>query len=94
MPYINRKHTHTQQYFEYLNKLDPIIDSSRPSYVMVSRVSILLRGLGTHVGYPVRVAVAWRSLAEKALKDHKGTSQELKELKANGVFDKNAVTSA
>jgi hypothetical protein len=38
-------------------------------FVMASRVSILLRGMGTHLLYPTRASQAWLPLAKRTLKE-------------------------
>lgn len=35
---------------------------------MASRVSILLRGMGTHLLYPTRASLVWLPLAKKTLR--------------------------
>ena len=55
-----------QQYLEYLNKRDPTI-SFPDQYLMAGRVSFLLRGLGTHLQYPLETAQIWKPIAHKAI---------------------------
>eukprot|EP00049_Salpingoeca_infusionum_P003030 m.62438 g.62438 ORF g.62438 m.62438 type:complete len:567 (+) comp11912_c0_seq2:1558-3258(+) len=57
-----------QSYFEHLGKLDPVTESA-DQYVMASRVSLLLRGLGLHLSYPMHTAVMWKAAALQFLKE-------------------------
>jgi hypothetical protein len=53
---------------DYLHDLDPIKDVPQ-QYIMASRVSILLRGLGHAVHQSRSVAKAWKPIALKVLKE-------------------------
>ena len=59
---------HIQLYMEHLHDNDPV-EHLPQQYIMASRVSILLRGLGHAVHQSRSVAKAWKPIAEKALKD-------------------------
>mmetsp|Transcript_7638 Transcript_7638/g.15223 ORF Transcript_7638/g.15223 Transcript_7638/m.15223 type:complete len:590 (-) Transcript_7638:71-1840(-) len=59
---------HIQVYMEHLHDNDPV-DHIPQQYIMASRASILLRGLGHAVHQSRSVAKAWRSIAEKVLKE-------------------------
>jgi aarF domain-containing kinase len=59
---------HIQVYMEHLHDSDPV-DQIPQQYIMASRVSILLRGLGHAVHQSRSVAKAWRPIAVKALED-------------------------
>ena len=58
---------HIQVYMEHLHDNDPV-EHLPQQYIMASRVSILLRGLGHAVHQSRSVASVWRSIAEKELK--------------------------
>eukprot|EP01066_Platyproteum_vivax_P013805 Platyproteum_vivax@DN6233_c0_g1_i2.p1 len=58
-----------QQFFEKLDTVDPVV-SMPDDYVMAFRLSLLLRGMGYVLGYPVSTAKAWHKLALKVVKDH------------------------
>lgn len=58
-----------QAFIEHLNSRASIKESA-DDYVLVARLSVLLRGIGTHIGYPVRTAVAWKQIALDFLKQH------------------------
>ena len=58
-----------QQFMEHLSKVDEI-ESGADEFVMASRVSLLLRGLGLHLQYPMHTAKAWRSQAAALLRAH------------------------
>jgi len=60
--------THIQLYMEELHNKDPVHHLPQ-QYIMASRVSILLRGLGHAVHQSRSVAKAWREIAVTALKD-------------------------
>jgi hypothetical protein len=38
-------------------------------YVMVARVAVFMRGLGTFLQHPISIAKAWRPLAVEVLKE-------------------------
>lgn len=59
---------HIQLYMEHLHDNDPV-EHLPQQYIMASRVSILLRGLGHAVHQSRSVAKAWKPIAEKVLKD-------------------------
>lgn len=59
---------HIQIYMEHLHDADPV-DHLPQQYIMASRVSILLRGLGHAVHQSRSVAKAWKNIATKALED-------------------------
>lgn len=61
---------HIQLYMEHLHKNDPVIHLPQ-QYIMASRVTILLRGLGHAVHQSRSVAKAWKPIAEKALSEEK-----------------------
>ena len=57
---------HIQLYMEHLHDEDPV-EHLPQQYIMASRVSILLRGLGHAVHQSRSVAKAWKPIAEMAL---------------------------
>ena len=59
---------HIQLFMEHLHDKDPV-EHLPQQYIMASRVSILLRGLGHAVHQSRSVAKAWRPIAVKALQD-------------------------
>jgi aarF domain-containing kinase len=59
---------HIQLFMDYLHDLDPIKDVPQ-QYIMASRVSILLRGLGHAVHQSRSVAKSWKPIAVKVLKE-------------------------
>ena len=59
---------HIQLFMEEIQKSDPII-SLPTNFVMVSRCSLLLRGLAHALKQSRRIAHAWRPIAEKVLKE-------------------------
>ena len=59
---------HIQLYMEHLHDNAPV-EHLPQQYIMASRVSILLRGLGHAVHQSRSVAKAWKPIAEKVLKD-------------------------
>jgi len=59
---------HIQVYMEHLHDSDPV-DQIPQQYIMASRASILLRGLGHAVHQSRSVAKAWRPIAVKALEE-------------------------
>jgi len=58
---------HIQLFMEHLHDSDPV-EHLPQQYIMASRVSILLRGLGHAVHQSRSVAKAWRPIAEKVLR--------------------------
>ena len=58
---------HIQVYMEHLHDNDPV-EHLPKQYIMASRVSILLRGLGHAVHQSRSVAKAWKPIAEQELK--------------------------
>lgn len=58
---------HIQVYMEHLHDNDPV-EHLPQQYIMASRVSILLRGLGHAVHQSRSVAKAWKPIAEQELK--------------------------
>ncbi|GMH61085.1 hypothetical protein TrST_g378 [Triparma strigata] len=68
---------HVQMFMEDLQKKDPIQDLPR-EFVMVSRVSLMLRGLGKAIGQERSVAQAWVGHARKVLKMEEERKAELK----------------
>lgn len=52
----------------YLGSRDRIV-AGADEFVMASRVSILLRGMGTHLMYPLRMSHAWLALAKRVLQE-------------------------
>ena len=58
---------HIQVYMEHLHDNDPV-EHLPQQYIMASRVSILLRGLGHAVHQSRSVADVWRPIAEAELK--------------------------
>lgn len=59
---------HIQLYMEHLHDNDPVKHLPQ-QYIMASRVSILLRGLGHAVHQSRSVAKAWKPIAINALKE-------------------------
>lgn len=59
---------HIQLFMEHLHDTDPVKHLPQ-QYIMASRVSILLRGLGHAVHQSRSVAKAWRPIAEKVLRE-------------------------
>ncbi|UPR02126.1 serine/threonine-protein kinase [Chloropicon primus] len=56
-----------QQFMDWCNAEDPILDLD-DDYVLVGRVSLLLRGLGNAFNLKLRVTQYWRSEAERLLR--------------------------
>ncbi len=77
---------HIQTFMEHLEALDPIIELPR-EFVMASRVSIMLRGLGHALGQPRCMAKSWRGFAERVLVEEK-VEFETKKTK----FDRGVIT--
>eukprot|EP00055_Hartaetosiga_balthica_P011746 m.54574 g.54574 ORF g.54574 m.54574 type:complete len:598 (-) comp7721_c0_seq1:205-1998(-) len=65
-----------QQYIEHLGKHDKI-EAGADDFIMASRASILLRGLGCHLQYPMRTSMKWRQLAQNVLLEHNTTFEEI-----------------
>jgi len=63
-----------QLFLEWIQKQDPIV-KVMDEFVMPSRVSILLRGMGNAFQYHLSTAQAWKPYAEKLLRDHNQTPQ-------------------
>jgi aarF domain-containing kinase len=61
---------HIQLYMEHLHDNDPV-EHLPQQYIMASRVSILLRGLGHAVHQSRSVAKAWKPIAEEELRKEK-----------------------
>lgn len=61
---------HIQLYMEHLHDNDPV-EHLPQQYIMASRVSILLRGLGHAVHQSRSVAKAWKPIAEEELRKKK-----------------------
>ena len=59
---------HIQLFMDHLHALDPVKEVPQ-QYIMASRVSILLRGLGHAVHQSRSVAKAWRPIAERVLRE-------------------------
>jgi aarF domain-containing kinase len=59
-----------QAWFELQARLDPVMHWP-DEYVMASRNTLLLRGMGIVLGRPISVAQAWRPTAEAFLKANK-----------------------
>ena len=59
---------HIQVFMEDLEKRDPIVQLPF-ELIMVSRTSVLLRGLALALHQNRNVATAWRSIAEKVLRE-------------------------
>ena len=59
---------HIQLFMEHLHDSDPVIHLPQ-QYILASRVSILLRGLGHSCHQSRSVAKAWRPIAEKVLRE-------------------------
>lgn len=59
---------HIQLFMEHLHDNDPV-EHLPQQYIMASRVSILLRGLGHAVHQSRSVAKAWKPIAVKALEE-------------------------
>ena len=59
-----------QAWFELQARMDPCLHWPE-EYVMASRNTLLLRGMGIVLGRPISVAQAWRPTAEAFLKAHK-----------------------
>eukprot|EP00045_Choanoeca_perplexa_P011587 m.123642 g.123642 ORF g.123642 m.123642 type:complete len:556 (+) comp15683_c0_seq5:1276-2943(+) len=60
-----------QQFVEQLNLRDPMVSGANSAHVMASRTSILLRGLATHLSYPLVMTDAWRPWYTAALEEQK-----------------------
>ncbi|GMI54956.1 hypothetical protein ScalyP_jg3585 [Parmales sp. scaly parma] len=67
---------HIQKFMEYLEGEDPIVELPR-EFVMVSRVSLMLRGLGHALKQPRSIAQCWRPFAERVLREE-GVLEEVK----------------
>jgi hypothetical protein len=65
-----------QLFFENLVKLDGIIKAPE-GYLMVARVGILLRGLGTWLQLPHSTAQKWAPIAKQLLNTYKDRYEEL-----------------
>ncbi len=65
-----------QLFFENLVKMDEILDAPG-GYLMVARVGILLRGLGTWLQLPHSTAKLWAPIAKKLLNTYKDRYDEL-----------------
>mmetsp|Transcript_13476 Transcript_13476/g.31324 ORF Transcript_13476/g.31324 Transcript_13476/m.31324 type:complete len:90 (+) Transcript_13476:1675-1944(+) len=63
---------HIQVFMEDLEKADPIVSVPRELF-MVSRTSILLRGLAHALRQSRSIAEVWKPIAEKALKNHQSS---------------------
>jgi hypothetical protein len=57
-----------QVYMEYLQDQDPVLQLPR-DFIMVGRVSIMIRGLAHALNQSRSVAKAWKPIAEKVLRD-------------------------
>ena len=55
-----------QQYMDELYAIDPW-DSVLDYFIMPTRMSLLLRGIGYMLQHPVSVAEAWKNIALKVL---------------------------
>jgi len=66
---------------EWMEKSDPIVALPR-EFVMVSRVSLMLRGLGHALKQPRSIATAWRPLAERVLRENGEEAYIIRERKA------------
>ena len=58
-----------QQFLDWADGIDPIVDLDE-DYVLVGRVSILLRGLGNAFGIKLRVAPYWKKEALRLMRIH------------------------
>jgi len=58
---------HIQEFLEYLEKSDPVENVGR-DFIMVSRVTILLRGLAHSLKQSRSIAKLWKPIAEEQLK--------------------------
>ena len=58
-----------QSFLEKLGNDDPTVDFP-DHFVMASRASLLLRGLGTLLQHPVQTARFWRPYADRLLREH------------------------
>uniref|UniRef100_A0A6B2L244 Protein kinase domain-containing protein n=1 Tax=Arcella intermedia TaxID=1963864 RepID=A0A6B2L244_9EUKA len=56
-------------FLDWIQAQDPI-DKINDDYVMVARVSVLLRGMGNAFGLHLRTSTYWKEYAEKLLKQH------------------------
>ena len=65
-----------QLFFENLVKLDEIIEAPA-GYLMVARVGILLRGLGTWLQLPHSTAKKWAPVAKQLLNTYKDRYDEI-----------------
>eukprot|EP00730_Choanoeca_flexa_P007045 TRINITY_DN12273_c0_g1_i1.p1 TRINITY_DN12273_c0_g1~~TRINITY_DN12273_c0_g1_i1.p1 ORF type:complete len:566 (+),score=133.06 TRINITY_DN12273_c0_g1_i1:99-1796(+) len=70
-----------QQFVEQLNQRDPMVSGANSAHVMASRTSILLRGLATHLSYPLVMTKEWRPWYLKALQEQQ-QRQKLAEVAA------------
>ena len=61
---------HVQVFLEEIQALDPVIDLPR-EFVMVSRVSLMLRGLGHALRQPMRMSDMWIKYARVILEEEK-----------------------
>lgn len=67
------RHGHNvHNYLDYLGKQDPLMEVGE-DYVVASRVSILLRGMGTAFHQHISIAKSWKPYAEQLLHQHKET---------------------
>lgn len=57
------------EFLDWAQAEDPI-DKIHPEFVMISRVSVLLRGMGNAFGLQLRTTDFWRVYAEKVLVDN------------------------
>lgn len=55
------------RFLEYLHETDPVVHLP-DEFVMVGRISVLLRGMGAAFGLHVSVAKEWRAAAEDLLR--------------------------
>jgi len=59
-----------QEFIDWAEAEDPVVESPL-AMVMISRVSVMIRGLGNAFNIRLRVAPAWRDAAERLLKQKK-----------------------
>lgn len=57
------------EFLDWAQEQDPV-ERIHPEFVMVSRVSVLLRGMGNAFGLQLRTSDFWRVYAERVLKDN------------------------
>ena len=58
-----------QQFMEYLNELDPL-EKFPSDYLMAGRCSLMLRGIGTLLAYPISTAKMWEPYAARLIQRH------------------------